>query len=321
MWTDFRLKVRHFLRKNAKIIFIAVCIWSVVFFINLFLKNYEAPVDLQTTYEPHTSVMDSGSSVPKKVSNRVEEMLEEYVGYCLEGNVESAYGMLSDTCKECSFENNIDNFTAYMINKIGSAKRYAIQDYSNNKNTYIYQIKYSEDMLATGLTNTTYHFTEEKIVFKKQKNGDIEMSVGNFVDYEDIKNISENEYLKVDVRRVEKYYSVERYVVVLTNRSDNTIVIADQQEENEVFLELESHDVRVPTLVNKIVLEPNQSKTIKLEFAKFYDNENEATSLTFGSVRVMEQYSGTEVDENIIQSEIQNAVAKFSVNVPIKTKN
>ena len=109
--------------------------------------------------------------------------------------------------------------------------------------------------------------------------------------------------------------------MVLTNRSDDTIVIADQQEENEVFLELESHDVRVPTLVNKIVLEPNESKTIKLEFAKFYDNENEATSLTFGSVRVMEQYSGTEVDENIIQSEIQNAVAKFSVNVPIKTKN
>ncbi len=74
MWTDFRLKLRHFFRKNAKIIFIAVCIWSVVFFINLFLKNYQAPVELQTTYEPHTSVMDSGSSVPKKVGNSVEEM-------------------------------------------------------------------------------------------------------------------------------------------------------------------------------------------------------------------------------------------------------
>ena len=87
MWTDFRLKLRHFFRKNAKIIFIAVCIWSVVFFINLFLKNYQAPVELQTTYEPHTSVMDSGSSVPKKVGNSVEEMLEQYIGYCLEGNV------------------------------------------------------------------------------------------------------------------------------------------------------------------------------------------------------------------------------------------
>lgn len=321
MWTDFRLKMRHFLKKNAKIIFIVVCIWSVVFFVNLFLKNYKAPVDLQTTYEPHTSVMDPSSSVPQKVGNRVEEMLDKYVGYCLAGNVESAYEMLSDTCKECSFNNNIDQFTAYMLNKIGSAKRYAIQNYSNQGNTYIYQIKYTEDMLATGLTNSTYRYTEEKIIFKKQSDGEIEMSVGNFVDYEDIKNVSENEYLKVDVRKVEKYYSVEQYIVVLTNRSDYTIVISDQQEENEIFLELASKDVRTPTVITNIVLQPNQSRTVKLEFAKFYDNENEAANLTFGSVRVMEHYSGTEVDETIIQSEIQNAVAKFSVNIPVAKKN
>lgn len=317
MWTDFRLKLRHFLKKNAKIIFIVVSIWAIVFFINLFLKNYKAPVKLQTTYDPHTSVMDSGSSVPKKVSNNVEEMLEKYVSYCLEGNVESAYEMLSDTCKEYSFNNDIDDFTAYIVNKIGSAKRYAIQDYSNSGNTYIYQIKYSEDMLATGLTNTTYQYTEEKIIFKKQRNGELEMSVGNFIDYEDVQNISENEYLKVDVRKVEKYYSVERYTVVFTNRSDYTIVIADQQGENEIFLELNSKDIRTPTTLNNIVLKPNQNITLKLEFAKFYDNDNEAANLTFGSVRVMEQYSGTEVDENVIQSEIQNAVAKFSVNIPI----
>ncbi len=317
MVTDLRLKIRHFFKKNAKIIFIIVCIWAIVFFVNMFLKNYKPPVDLQTTYEPHKAVMDSTDSVPEKVSNDVEKMLEEYVGYCLEGNIESAYAMLSDMCKECSFNNNIDEFSSYMLNKIGSAKRYAIQNYSNNGNTYIYQIKYSGDLLATGLTNTTYSYTEEKIIFKKQKKGTIEMSVGNFVDYEDIKNISENEYLKVDVKYVEKYYSVEKYTVVLTNRSDYTIVVADEQEANEIFLTLASNDTRTATTKN-IVLEPNQSQTVKLQFPKFYDNDNEASKLTFGSIRVMEQYSGTQVEEGIIQSEIQNAIAKFSVNIPVK---
>ena len=321
MFTDLRLKTRHFFKKNGKVILVIVCVWAIVFFINLFLKNYEARLDLQTTYEPHKSVMDSTDSVPEKISNSIEEMLEEYVGYCLEGNIESAYVMLSDTCKEYSFNNDIDNFTEYMINKIGSAKRYAIQDYSNNGNTYIYQIKYSDDMLATGLTNTTYSYTEEKIVFKKQKNGTIEMAVGNFIDYEEIKNISENEYLKVDVKYVEKYYSVEKYTVVLTNRSDYTIVIADGKESNEVFLSLDSNDTRTPTTATNIILKPNQSQTIKLQFAKFYDNDNDASALTFGSVRVMEQYSGIEVEETVIQSEIQNAVAKFSVNIPIKRSN
>ena len=162
MFTEFRLKILHFLKKNAKVIFIVVCVWAGIFFVNLLLKNYKPKMDLQTTYEPHTSVMDEKSSVPQKISNDVEEMLDKYVNYLLEGNVEQAFEMLSDSCKQYSFENSIDDFTSYALNKVGTAKRYVIQNYSNEGNTYIYQIKYMEDFLATGLTNTTYSFTEEK---------------------------------------------------------------------------------------------------------------------------------------------------------------
>lgn len=318
MFTDVRLKLRHFFRKNAKIIFVVVCIWAIIFFINLFLKNYKPQKKPQTTYKPHTSVMDQSSSVPVKTGNEIEEMLEKYINYCLEGNVETAFSMLSDTCKEYSFQKDIDYFTAYIQNKIGDAKRYAIQNYSNEGNTYIYQVKYSGDMLATGLTNTEYSYTEEKVIFKKQKDGTLEMAVGNFVDYEEIQNIFENEYLKVDVKSVLQYYSMERYSVILTNRSDATIVMVDGQEANEIFLTLQSQDVRETLDAQEIVLRPGEQRKVTLDFPKFYDNEDDAQSLTFGAVRVMEKYSGTEVEEAIIQSEIQNAVAKFSVNIPMK---
>ena len=90
------------------------------------------------------------------------------------------------------------------------------------------------------------------------------------------------------------------------------------QEENEIFLTLASNDTRDAVNSVSLVLEPKESITKQLQFQKFYDNHNEATSLTFGAVRVMEQYSGTkDVAEEIIQSEIQNAIAKFSVNLPI----
>ena len=113
MFTEFRLKILHFLKKNAKVIFIVVCVWAGIFFVNLLLKNYKPKMDLQTTYEPHTSVMDEKSSVPQKISNDVEEMLDKYVNYLLEGNVEQAFETLSDSCKQYSFENSIDDFTSY----------------------------------------------------------------------------------------------------------------------------------------------------------------------------------------------------------------
>lgn len=317
--TDFRLKVLHFLKKNGKIIFIVFCVWMIVFLINLFLKNYEPKPELQTTYEPHTSVMDTSKSVSKNVSNPIEEMIEEYVGYCNEAEWPKAFNMLSDTCKEYSFENSIENFMDYVYTKMPTPKNYAIQDYSNDGNTYIYQIKYTDDMLATGLTNSTYNYTEEKMIFKKQKDGSIEMAVGNFVDYADIKNISENDYLKVDVKNVVKYYSLEAYTVKFTNRTDNTIVISDGQESGEVLLKLTSSDTRNRTdATNNIVLKPKESKTLTLKFQKFYDNKDDAKSLTFGAIRVMENYSGTDgVAEETIQAEIQNAIAKFSVNIPV----
>lgn len=322
MFTNVRIKVLQFLRKNAKVIFVVVCIWAVVFLVNLYLKNYKPPVDLQTTYEPHVSVMDETEKVPQKVSNQVEEMLDTYMKYVLEGNVESAYNMLSEECKENSFDNQLNAFTTYVLNKVGDAKRYVIQDYSNDGNTYIYQVKYTDDFLATGLTNTTYSFTEEKIVFKKQKDGTLSMAVGSFVDYEEIHNVAENQYLKVEVQAVQKFYGYEMYTVKMTNRSDETVVIADGQEENEIFLTLESKDVRSVMNVTKLVLEPGESTIQKMQFQKFYDNEDEASSLTFGSVRVMEQYSGIEnVPEEVRQAEIQNAVAKFSVNIPISDKH
>lgn len=319
MFTDLRLKILHFFRKNKKIIFIVICVWAIVFFINLLLKNYEPKPQLQTTYEPHTSVLDNSKTVSKNISNPIEDKIEEYVGYCNNAEWQKAYNMLSDACKEYSFNHDIQEFMKYVYTKMPTPKKYAIQDYSNDGNTYIYQIKYTDDFLATGLTNTTYQYTEEKMIFKRQKDGSLEMAVGNFVDFGDIKNISENNYVKIDVKSVVKYYSVEVYNIKITNRTENTIVIADGQEDNEVMLNLKSSEARnMDKKEDGIVLGPQESRTLSVSFQKFYDNNDDAQSITFGAIRVMEKYSGTDnVSDEVIQAEIQNAVAKFSVNIPV----
>ena len=43
-----------------------------------------------TTYDVRSSVIDSSSSVSVSMNNRIEEMLEEYIGYCNEGNYQMA---------------------------------------------------------------------------------------------------------------------------------------------------------------------------------------------------------------------------------------
>lgn len=316
--TDVRLKIRHWFRKYRNLILLIFLLWFSIFIINYFLGHRTIPQEANTTYEAHTSIINSSSSVPKSMQSNIEEMIEEYIGYCNEGNYQKAYNMLSADCKNYGFNNDVEKFMSHVLIKMPTPKKYSIQNYSNTKydgkNIYVYEIKYIDDILATGLTNTEYAFTSEKMAFYKDDN-DILMTVGEYIYHTDVKSISENEYFKIDVIDKVVNYDSEVYEVKLTNRSNYTVVVADGIETEEVALVL-PNETRNRTDITDIVLGPQQNQTYKFKFTKYVDDNDKSQSLLFSSIRVMEQYSGTdEVPTETIQSEIDNAISKFSMTV------
>ena len=54
---------------------------------------------------------------------------------------------------------------------------------------------------------------------------------------------------------------------------------------------------------------------ITFTFAKFVDDGDTSESINFSNIRVLEKYSGPNGDENIVREEINNAIAKFSMQV------
>lgn len=314
-FTDVRLRIKHFFRKYKKIIYIAIIIWLVIFLVNQLLKLYNPPQEVEKTYEPHASVMDSSSKVPTKYQTTIEDLIEEYVNYCNNNDFDKAYNMLSADCKTYAFP-TFDSYLNHLKVVMYTPKKYSIQDYSNINNMYIYSVKYTDDILATGLTNTEYSYTEEKMAFQKNDKDELEMSVGNFIKHEDLKISTENEYLKIDVRDRVVNYSDEKYTIRLTNRSDYAIAISDYKEANEIFLTL-SKETREAGQHNPIVLNPNETKDVELTFDKFVDDNDTSYSITFGEIRVLDKYYGADADENTIQEALLNAVAKFSMNVSV----
>jgi len=318
---DLRLKIRHFFRRNQRILFVIIIVWAIVLFINMILTNRPKEYVADTTYEAHTSVINNSNSTPKSMQEPIEKMIEEYVKYCNAGNYQAAFNMLSSECREYGFENKVENFMRHVYTKMPLPREYAIQNYSSttygNKNMYIYEVRYFDDFLATGLTNSQYSYTSENITFFREDN-EIKMNVGNYIYHNDIKNISENEYLKIDVVDKIVNYSIETYKVKFTNRSNYTIVISDGQEIEEVLLAL-SNETRNPGEIQDIVLEPNGSIQADFVFPKFVDDGDSSQSLVFPAIRVMEKYSGTgdEIPEETIQYEIDNAISKFSMEVDV----
>lgn len=303
---DIKLKIHKFLKKYGKIIGIAICIWLAIILINKLLKMSNNKKEPSTTYKPHVSVMDQSSSSPKKVQRSVEEFIKEYVDYCNNGEFEKAYNMISDDCKEYVFR-NLTEYEKYIQNKFNDKKIYSIQNYSNYKGKYIYSVKLYDDILASGLTNSAYMYQEEKIIASYNKKGEVVFSVGNFVEQEEILSVQENEYIKADIKRKIVKYGFEIYDVKLTNKTENIILIKNNEIDNEILLNLSS-ELRKETTTNNIILEPEETKLISVGFEKFYDDKINSKSIIFNSIRVLNEYIENSPNED-------NAIHKFSMEL------
>lgn len=319
-FTEFRLKVRHFFRKNGKLMFIIFLVWSVIFLVNLILKYQPKNLAPTTTYEAHASVLNPTSKVPEVVSSKVEDMIKEYIDCCNEGKYQKAFSMISEDCRKHEFNDDIEVFMTYVITKMPTPRKYTIQNYSNmtldKKKLYIYEVKFFDDYLATGLTDEMYGFTSDRISFYQGDDG-LEMNVGNYIYHTNPKRISENEYLKIDVTDRRVNYSIETYTVKFTNKSNYTIVISDNAEADEVVLRL-PNEYRNRSETYPIVLAPGETDEIEMVFKKFVDDGDDSLALAFNLIRVMEQYSGVDdVSDEVIQSEIDNAISKFSMSVDL----
>lgn len=314
---EVRLKIRHWIKKYGKILFFIVVAWSVIFIVNKFLGDYQVEEKPNTTQTPQVAVMSSSEKVSDKVQNSAEEFIEGYVDACNQGKYQKAFAMLSEDCRKYEFNDDVENFAMHVLEKMPTPKKYAIQNYSNVNGYYIYEVKYFDDILATGLTNSEYTFTTEKMVLRKNSKGEFDIAVGNFIEYRDINSVSENEYLKIDIKNCTVRYSTETYEIKLTNRSDYTIVISDNYEENEVALVLSGEYRETENTNTPIVLLPEESLTVKLGFMKFIDDNDETQGLLFGNIRVLESYSGVGSTEEVKKAEIEKAIDKFSMNIPV----
>ncbi len=312
---DFRLKVRHFFKKYRKVIIIVALIWTLVIVFNLYLRRLRQTQPPTTTYQPNVAVLDSSSTVPDKVSESFDNFIEKYVEYCNTGNYKEAYNLVSEDCKKNYFNNDYDAYVEYVRNKFNAKRCYAIQNYSNYNDKYIYSVKLFEDFLATGLTNSDYQYQEEFIIASYNENDELEFSVGNYIETKELNSVASNDYLKVTLESVTVKYSYEIYEIKIVNRTDNTVVIQDQIEANEVQLVVDGDYRTTANYDIEVVLAPHDERTISLAFPKFYDSNTTSDTIVFSSVRVLPEYSG--LYENA-EAEIENAIDTFSMNIPIQ---
>lgn len=306
---DLRLKVRNFFKKYKKLLIIIIIVWAIIIAINYFLKQLNENQKPTTTYEPNKAVMDD-SEVPKTLQEPINNLIGEFVGYCNDKNYETAYSMIDADCKEISYP-TIDSFKAYVDNIYTTKKIYNIQNFSNVDNNYIYNVRILDDIMATGTNGNGYLYYEEKFVLKDTDQG-LKLSIGGFIEKKDLNISTEDEYLKIEIPYKIVEYDTETYVVKITNRTQNPIVLLDDSISNEIELSLGNQRRNMQnSSENLIMVNARETKTVKLYFTKFVDDGNIPEKLMFNAVRVLQSYAGNE------QNTVDNAIDKYSLNIDL----
>ena len=315
MFTDLRIKFNNFIRRNKWKILLFLLGWSILIAISHVLNNIKITEPI-TTFTPYEPIIDNGQTMPAKWQTTIEDTIKEYIEYCNNKEYEKAYEMISEGARKRVYP-TISDFKAYVDYCFQEKKVYSIQNYSNRNNVYIYRVRIFEDIMATGLTySETFKYFEEKFVFT-EKDGKLQMGVKGYVEDHDPDALYEDNYIRIAVTNVSTTYDDETYTVEIKNKTNYTMVLSDEINQNEIQLETENNiiDRKIEGLFIPMVLKPQTKSTYYLRFTKFFDEGIKSTGLVFNAIRILRSYSG---DESLKEQELKDAVQLYSITVPTK---
>ena len=121
-----------------------------------------------TTYLPssQTSVMTNSSTTKENVKKDTE-IIKNFIDFCNDNNIEEAYNLLSQQCKDELYKNINDFYNKYYKNIFNEKKSYDIENWASSKNI-TYKVKYLNDIMSSGTVNDEY--IEEYITVVTENN-------------------------------------------------------------------------------------------------------------------------------------------------------
>lgn len=319
LYTNIRLIIGRYLRKNMlKIIIILVLILFGTSIYNMIL-NYNTQVRPIVTKDMETPVI-SNQKFPSRIQEEGLKKINQFLNYVKEDKIDLAAEMLTEDAKYYSFKNKKEAI-GYII-EVYKGKKYDIKPYAKVGNDYIYQVKVFEDILETGLTNTIYSFTDTKMVIKNE-NGKIGLNIRGYIGKYKSSGFYEDNNLKVNIKGKNVWVEHEDYLLEITNRNNNYLVLKDKSNNTALAASLEvGNSNRKLIDEENIILKPLETRNILLRFPKMYFADKDATAINLDSIRVIKDYNEISnsnlSDEKLKQKNISNTLAEFKIRIEIE---
>lgn len=303
-------KLIRFYNQNRKQIFRIILI--IVFIIGIIqLLNFLVKTKTLDTIEQNNltnneinqelisdkSLVSGGSISSTKLKNDTD-IINEFVKYCNDGNINSAYELLTEECKEEMFP-SIQDFKNIYYSKIfnGERKIHTIENWSGN----VYQVRYKGDILSTG--NLENGETKQDYITIVKKDGENKININNYIGRTIQNKDTEYKKVKITVKYIDTYMDYEVYNLAIENNSKNTILLDTSDDTKSVYL-LDSRDMKYyfysnEIIKNRLVVPSEFTRTLQIKFSNSYSTSRTIEALVFSKfVLNYDEYKELDNTEN-----------------------
>lgn len=287
------MNIKRFIDQNRKIIgYIVIIIVFALFAIkslNLYYENDERRKKEQANEIAANNQTNKEEVITEKdystTSNSIEKTMASFVNYCNKKEIENAYEMLTDECKNAMFP-TVEHFEKYYINKIYNVEReYELIKWSAEGNISTYFVKLYGDILATGNLDDS---TDEYYTFVKDSKGNYKLNVADYI-YGQNRNIeTKSNGLVINIGQVNVYEDYEEVEITITNNNDKTICLTGNKYVKNIYLQ-NRRDTAYSSFNSEfdseeIIMEAKTTKTFTVTFNKSYSVDNKAIYLVLSDI-------------------------------------
>lgn len=185
-------------------------------------KEVSSSINNTTTYNNEDYSIITGETVEEETSKENSNIINSFIDFCNNGNIENAYQILSKDCKDKLYP-TINDFKDKYYNKIfNNKKSYSIQAWVTEGSYYTYKIDFKEDMLSTGNANSASIEDYYTIVYE---DGGYKLNINNYIASTIINKINETDELKIAVLSKDVFMEYEIYNIYITSKIRKIYII------------------------------------------------------------------------------------------------
>lgn len=226
----------------------------------------------------------SGEKISNYKLEKDTDVIKKFITYCNDKELENAYELLTDECKEEMFS-TIDDFKDiyYMPIFNGESKVYTLENWVNS----IYKVEINDDALATGKYEKE-NAVIDYITVEENDDGEYRLNINKYIGKDDLNKETEHNGIKIKVVEASMYTDYTIYTFEVTNDSNRTILLDDLSNIDTMYLETNS-GVKYSSYSHELTQEElkvgiSEKKKISIKYYSKYISTKKIDKMVFSKV-------------------------------------